>query len=86
MKKLFCVVVILFNLNTKFYAQKTTISLLADTSSNLGARKIGSRDIYNKSYIKNLMKDVFHWQINNPVLINDFKEQWARSVFYSGIM
>lgn len=41
---------------------------------------------YNVASIKLTMKKVFLWQTNNPVAENDIKEQWARSVFYAGIM
>lgn len=41
---------------------------------------------FKEENIKQTMKKVFQWQINHPMEINDVKEQWARSVFYSGIM
>jgi len=41
---------------------------------------------YKEDCIKQTMKKVFLWQRNNPLAVNDVKEQWARSVFYSGIM
>lgn len=41
---------------------------------------------YNVTRIEKTMKKVFIWQTNNPVAENNIKEQWARSVFYAGVM
>lgn len=43
-------------------------------------------NVYSKDYILSKMRSVTEWQINHPVHINDYQEQWARSVFYAGIM
>ncbi|MDP4209128.1 MAG: DUF4886 domain-containing protein [Bacteroidota bacterium] len=43
-------------------------------------------DIYGNTYVRSIMASVFKWQVQHPIAINEFKEQWARSVFYSGIM
>ena len=51
-----------------------------------GEKKSAEEDIYSKAFIKEKMLDVFRWQVNHPVDINAEQEQWARSVFYSGIM
>lgn len=45
-----------------------------------------SENIYTRQFVSRIMQDVFDWQINNPVLINETSQYWARSVFYSGVM
>lgn len=64
------------------------ISLLILFGSCSPGGKEGSAngDIYSQAFIKEKMRSVFQWQINHPVNINEEEEQWARSVFYSGIM
>lgn len=44
-------------------------------------------DIYTKKTIRSMMERVYDWQIKNPVEINaKNNNQWARAVFYTGIM
>jgi len=43
--------------------------------------------LYRKRYVKEMMLKVFNWQVNNPVVSNaKYVDDWARAVFYSGIM
>lgn len=43
--------------------------------------------LYRKHYVKEMMLKVFNWQVNNPVVSNaKYVDDWARAVFYSGIM
>lgn len=48
--------------------------------------QLSTNNIFSEKSIATLMKKVFQWQINNPVILNDYQEQWARSAFYSGVM
>lgn len=43
-------------------------------------------EIYNETFIKDIMLKVARWQVAHPDSLNDWQEQWARSVFYSGVM
>lgn len=44
-------------------------------------------DIYSEKQVKNIMKQVFRWQVANPVRINAMNgNDWARGAFYSGVM
>ena len=45
-----------------------------------------SSAIYSQKFVSRIMQDVFNWQLNNPVQINESTQYWARSVFYSGVM
>lgn len=62
------------------------LTILLCSCSFSKEKKSTEEDIYSKAFIKEKMLDVFKWQINHPVEINAEQEQWARSVFYSGIM
>ena len=43
--------------------------------------------LYHKKPVKNIMLKVFNWQLSNPVKNNSLvADDWARGVFYSGIM
>lgn len=46
----------------------------------------GTEEIYSAAFIKDMMLKVARWQVAHPDSLNDWQEQWARSVFYSGLM
>lgn len=61
--------------------------LILFSSCSFNRRKETAKDdIYSQAFIQEKMLTVFQWQINHPVNINEYQEQWARSVFYSGVM
>ena len=59
--------------------------LLLVNSSIFGSTDTSST-IYSQKFVSRIMQDVFTWQLNNPVRINELNQYWARSVFYSGVM
>ncbi len=51
------------------------------------AKSPAATDIYSGKYVRNIMKQVYSWQVTNPVIINEQNgNDWARGAFYSGVM
>jgi unsaturated rhamnogalacturonyl hydrolase len=65
----------------------TFVTLLVVLTNSCIAQQPKSDSIFNKQYIKRVMLNVFNWQLQNPVSRNTSNgDDWARAVFYSGIM
>ncbi|MCF8318186.1 MAG: glycoside hydrolase family 88 protein [Haliscomenobacter sp.] len=60
--------------------------LILFVNSSLFGSTDKSENIYSQKFVTGIMQDVFNWQLQNPVLINELNQYWARSAFYSGVM
>mgnify|MGYP002605743984 FL=1 len=91
-KRLFIIHVHLSKKSPKSQAMKlkfvfiSVLTIQLCSCSLSGEKKTTGDEIYSQSFIKEKMLEVFRWQIGHPVDLNAEQEQWARSVFYSGIM
>ncbi|MXV17054.1 glycoside hydrolase family 88/105 protein [Hufsiella ginkgonis] len=56
-------------------------------SGSVMARGDGADTVFNKKHVTAIMQKVFNWQLSNPVVKNaNNGDDWARAVFYAGIM
>ncbi|OJU47545.1 MAG: hypothetical protein BGN96_05890 [Bacteroidales bacterium 45-6] len=60
--------------------------LLAQKTKGVVSNSQPPNNIFVARNIAALMEKTFDWQIKNPFTTNDYTEQWARSVLYSGVM
>jgi unsaturated rhamnogalacturonyl hydrolase len=62
----------------------------AETRANAGDKRElqkGNANIYSRKSIEEAMRNVYAWQVGNPVELNSKNQNmWARAAFYAGIM
>jgi unsaturated rhamnogalacturonyl hydrolase len=56
-------------------------------TQNVICRPVNNKTIYSRKHIKQVMKNVFDWQVANPMKVNDSNiNMWARAAFYVGVI